>query len=347
MEVLKNVGILNVTASPSQGETVSFLSGNIGQFATDYTKLKSEEYCNGTDQYAPTPIQLTWGKIDGALRYAVQLSEEEEFSNYKHYDTVENSLALEDLRMGTKYFYRIIAYFEGRAGVSAAFSFETAYMPRTFFVEGVSNTRDAGGYYTENKQYRIRQDMIYRGGRLDEVSEAGKQKLLQTYGVKTDLDLRGELKVSPLGEDVNLVCVSGPYYLNKTGINTSDEGYRSALITEIKTFAKACNYPIYVHCALGRDRTATICFLINALCGVGERDLFFDYETSFFSVMGNLDGQRPTQMVGNCFALLYNYIKEYGNGSLAENTAKYMLDLGITQTEIDQIRAILLEKVEK
>ena len=118
------------------------------------------------------------------------------------------------------------------------------------------------------------------------------------------------------------------------------------LIKEIQTFANPENYPIYVHCSLGRDRTGTICFLINALCGVGEMDLYMDYELSFMSKMGNLDGQNPTNMVGNAFTNLYNYIKNYGKGTLAENTEKFMLDIGITQAEIDGIRAIMIEEVD-
>jgi hypothetical protein len=71
-----------------------------------------------------------------------------------------------------------------------------------------------------------------------------------------------------------------------------------------------------------------------------------DYELSFMSRMGNLDDQSPASMVGNAFTYLYDYIKKYGTGTLAENTEKFMLDIGITQAEIDAIREIMIEEVD-
>jgi hypothetical protein len=157
-----------------------------------------------------------------------------------------------------------------------------------------------------------------------------------------------------LGDSVNFVNVSGPYYVGGNGIDSTNNSdkvhwkgtFRDALIKEIKTFANPENYPIYVHCSLGRDRTGTICFLINALCGVGEMDLFMDYELTFMSVMGNLDGQTPSNMVGSAFADLYYYMKNYVKGNtLAQNAEKFMLDIGITQAEIDSIKSIMIEEV--
>ena len=75
-------------------------------------------------------------------------------------------------------------------------------------------------------------------------------------------------------------------------------------------------------------------------------DLFMDYELSFMSVMGNLDGQSPSNMVGGAFANLYSYMINYvKGGTLAQNTEKFMLDIGITQAEIDTIRSIMIEEV--
>ena len=74
--------------------------------------------------------------------------------------------------------------------------------------------------------------------------------------------------------------------------------------------------------------------------------MFMDYELSFMSKMGNTDGGSPTKLVGENFTKLYNYIKEYGTGTMAENTEKFMLDIGITQEEIDAIREIMIEEVD-
>jgi hypothetical protein len=197
--------------------------------------------------------------------------------------------------------------------------------------------------------------MVYRGGKLETMTQAGKNKILNILQIKTDLYMRGEVATSPLGGGVNFINVSGPYYIGSTGIESlgnSDKPfwkgtYREALLKEIKAFANPDNYPIYIHCSLGRDRTGTLIFLINALCGVGEMDLFMDYEISAFSEVGTADTATPTHLVSIDLTSLYNYIKNYADGTVAENTAKFMLDLGVTQEEIDSIRNILREEVQK
>ena len=45
------------------------------------------------------------------------------------------------------------------------------------------------------------------------------------------------------------------------------------------------------------------------------------------------------------FDSLLNYIKNYATGTLSENCEKFMLNIGVSQTEIDSIRTIMLEKV--
>ena len=232
---------------------------------------------------------------------------------------------------------------------SRVFTFETSYLPRTIYIEGVSNTRDFGGYFTEDGAHRIRQGMVYRGGAVDSVTQENLQAALKEFGFKTDLDLRGGLTASPFGDSVNFVNVSGPYYADAEG---SDSGalitsskYKEALLTEIRTFANANNYPIYVHCSLGRDRTGTLAFLINSLCGVGKRDLYLDYEMSFFSTLG-CNGQPNSALVTSYFTQLYNFINNYkSTGTLADKAEAFMLDLGIKQEEIDAIRNILIEEV--
>lgn len=332
---------------------VALLDGNILAVASNYEKYVTEKYFGSIDQFAPKPVTLNWTAEEGALYYNVAISKSKDMSNADTYMTFTNSLKVEDLFSGTDYFYQITAKYPEKLIKSCIFTFRTKAVARTISIEGMTNTRDMGGYYVENGAKRIKQGMVYRGAKIEDATEAGKQKMLYEYGIKTDLDLRGEVAESPLGESVNFVNVSGPYYIGGDGIDSLKDSnkahwsgtYREALIKEIKTFANPENYPIYVHCSLGRDRTGTICFLINALCGVGEMDLYMDYELSFMSVMGNIDGQNPRNMVGGGFTNLYNYIKNYGTGTMAENTEKFMLDIGITQAEIDAIREIMIEEV--
>ena len=343
-----------VTASPL-AEKVSLLEGGIYETAKDYEKCKSEGRYTRGDCFAPVNVEMSWTAEEGAQYYTVKLAMNKELTNAVSYVTFDTALSIPDLFMGEQYYYQIIVKYADKTVKSRIFEFQTEHLPRTIYLEGVSNTRDAGGYYTVDGQYRIRQGMVYRGGKLEGITAAAKEKALKVYGFKTDLDLRAEATASPLGDTVNFVNVSGPYYVGSTGIDSQEDSskgpwkgtYRDALLTEIRTFAKPENYPIYAHCSLGRDRTGTIIFLINALCGVGEMDLYMDYELSFFSEVGCMDGQTATNMVNNAFTSLYNYIKNYGTGTLQENTEQFMLDIGISQADIDSIRNILLEEVQK
>ncbi|MBQ9761183.1 MAG: tyrosine-protein phosphatase [Clostridia bacterium] len=345
---LSNAGAYVPTLTSAQnGTKVALLDGNIYEYAKDYVKYKSMSYYNGTDQFAPVPVTLSWTSEAGAEYYTVKLSLFEDLSAAEYFVTFDRSLVVEELLMGKTYYYQVIAHYADKTVLSRVFSFETAYLPRTIEAEGVSNTRDFGGFYTVDGKHRVRQGLIYRGGEMTDITAAGIEKMLYTYNIKTDLDLRGNLS-TPLGSAVNYVGVSAPYYVGSNGILT--ESYRDALITEIRTFADPDNYPIYVHCALGRDRTGTLCFLINALCGVGEKELYMDYETSFFSVKGCY-GNTPLQpMIESSFTPLYNYLNTYPtedeDATLAERTEAFMKEyLGITQSEIDSIRSILLEEV--
>lgn len=348
-------GIPTVMASPL-AETVALLEGGIYETAKNYEKGKSEQYYQtGKDCFAPVDVQMSWTAEEGAQYYTVKIAMNKELTNAISYVTFDTALSIPDLFMGQQYYYQIIVRYADKTVKSRIFEFQTEHLPRTISLEGVSNTRDAGGYYTVDGNYRIRQGMVYRGGKLEGITAAAKEKALKFYGFKTDLDLRAEATASPLGNTVNFVNVSGPYYVGGTGIDSeidSSRGpwkgtYRDALLTEIRTFAKPENYPIYAHCSLGRDRTGTIIFLINALCGVGEMDLYMDYELSFFSQVGTADNQKPTYMVDMAFGGLYKYIKNYSSGTLQENTEKFMLDIGISQEDINSIRNILLEEVAK
>lgn len=315
--------------------------------AANYKKCESTYYYEaGKDIYYPKNLDVTWECDFNADYYNFEIGLKSDLSDAQSYVTFAKSMELPNLFAAKKYYYRITARSETQTVRSRVFSFQTAALPRTITVPGVSNTRDIGGYYTVDGKYQVKQGIFYRGGAI---TAAGVDTLLNTYGIKTDLDVRGDGSSttigSPLGSGVNYVECTGPYYLGNVGINTSDKTYRNALLREIQTCAVKENYPIYLHCTLGRDRTGTLAFLIGALLGVGEMDLFMDYELSFFSEAGTRDNQTPTHMVGSAFRGMYNYIANYAKGTLQENAEQFMLDLGVTAEEITSIREILLEEV--
>jgi len=354
-----------ISATPYCGEEVNLLEGDILEYASHYRQGKSLNYLPvgfgpgnyiREDDFAPIGVQLSWQSEKDVQYYTVKVSTNPDLSDFVGYITLDTTLELTDLFMGTDYYYQIMAQYADRTVKSQIFTFRTAQLIRTIEMEGVSNTRDIGGYYTVDGTKRVRQGMIYRGAKLEGITAAGKEKALNVYGIKTDLDLRAEAYSSPLGSSVNFINVSGPYYTNGNGgqagidsLADSSKGpwkgtYRDALIQEIKTFANPVNYPIYVHCSVGRDRTGTIVGLINALCGVGHMDLCMDYEASFFSERGCNGGISPIERLRH-FTSILTYVERYKKDTLAENVEAFMLDIGITADEIASIRSIMLEEV--
>ena len=338
--------------------TLPLLSGDIYTVCTEYKRGITDNYNkNFEDCFAPTPLTVSWESKEAPLYYTFDISTNEDMSDPDSYVTFDTSVTLKNLFMGYDYYYQISAKYEDKLIKSRIFEFATEYLPRTVLVdEKVSNTRDWGGYYAEEGK-RMKQGIVYRGGALEDITEAGKQVMLYELGIQTDLDVRGDsgspLLSSPLGESVNYIETKGPYYTAKYSSNSgvdSEGSYQEALAKEIKTFANPDNFPIYVHCSLGRDRTGTLCFLIQALLGVEDLDMYRDYELSFMARTGKKATDSKTigaYMVGTPFKALYSYIKNFQKGkSLQENAEAFMLSIGVTEDEIAAIRANMLEEVK-
>ena len=238
---------------------------------------------------------------------------------------------------------------------SRTFTVNTAAMPRTITVPDTLNTRDVGGYFTVDGKYQVKQGMIYRGAKI---GASGVDTLLNTYGIKTDLDLRGadanvwvnnQIGGTPLGSDmgssVKYILTKCPWYWGgTTGIASSDQTYRQGLLESIQALAVKENYPMYLHCSVGRDRTGTLVFLLNALLGVGEKDLFMDYEFTYFT--GAVTDKNQIMNAIGGFATLYSEVARYNSAkTVQEGAENFMLDLGVTPAEIAAIREIMLETV--
>lgn len=329
---------------PTNGTITARPSEAAAALITDYTPEKAESIRTGKDIYYRDVTTLKWFDYDEASSYTVKVSTNADMSEAETYTADTNSLELINLLADTDYYWTV-----GNGNrVSGVQTFHTAATIRTLTIDGVSNTRDGGGWNTVDGG-TIKQGMYFRGANVDSITDTGKAEM-KKLGIKTDLDLRkasetAGITQSPIGEAVTFTNISAPYYWNDVaGINCAE--YKDALVTEIKTFAAPANYPIYVHCAVGRDRTGTICFLINALCGVSKDDLYLDYEFSLLSSAGTEDGAKTYDLVRANFETMYNKIQEYApNGTIAEATEAFLLSIdGVEQEDINSIRAILVEK---
>ena len=207
-----DISAANINPTPANGETVPLLGGDPLEFATHYYKGAINNYFEkNKSKYAPKALHIEWEPVKNAHSYLVKLSEKEDLSNPVEFPIFENKLDIEDLYSATDYYYQVTTEVDEVIYGSDIIKITTADIPRTIFVDGVNNTRDFGGRQTVDKKYRVKQGIIYRGANVDDASSEGKRKLVETYGIKTDMDLRGQSKVSPLGSDINLVSVFYPY----------------------------------------------------------------------------------------------------------------------------------------
>ena len=250
-----------------------------------------------------------------------------------------NSVKIPHLKTGTKYYFRISATISNGFVTSVEGNFKTAATPRILSVSGVGNLRDIGGYKTESGK-TVKQGLLYRGCELDgavkptyAASEKGISDMLKILGIKTDMDLRLKSEVQgvadPLGAGVKHTIYEAPMYTDAF----SDVG-RAAIRNVFSDLAKKENYPVYMHCTHGMDRTGTVCYLLGAVLGVSEEDLMFDYQLSAL-YHGKIWSQDQMD-------LFINRLKMQQGATLREKAENYLLSAGVTPLEIQNLKEIYL-----
>ena len=326
---------------PKNSETVSLLTEEMTSWVKSYKPGKLDKLYDHSEKCEPVPVVLQWENGDGALYSHVLIADNDKMENATVYLCSTCDLTVEDLYPGKTYFWQVIAEYGDRTEKSSVFSFETMFSPRTLAVDGVSNVRDIGGYKAGDGKI-IRRGVAFRGADFEHITGDGINKLVNILGIKTELDLRESSNKGPskLGENINYVATSGPWYNN-----SFEDNYRKELAKELRVFADADNYPIYFHCSLGRDRTGTLAFLLLSLCGVSKNDMYMDYEVSFFSDTGGyIDSAVPSSMTKTTLESYRRAIQAYEKDkTMSEATRAFFIDLGLTEEEIDAIYTNLTE----
>ena len=301
------------------------------------TQEKVWAFYNECDDFAPINNTLKWNYAKDADSYTVAVSLDKDFKKVVFTDTVAtNSVNLGNtLYSGTDYYWQVIANDGEEKTYSEIFEFTTKAGTRTVDIDGVSNTRDVGGYQTPNG--KTAQGLLYRTARLDDITEDGLATI-QKLGIKTDLDLRtvGEGAVNPMGVENYVNATPAPIYTN--GIATP-EG-KGAIKTVFQTLANRDNYPIALHCTVGRDRTGTAIALVNSILGVDEQTVVNEYMVSVFGAVSSF-AKGSDALINNINSLMI-YINTFAGETLAEKAEALLLDAGVTAEEIQSIRDIML-----
>lgn len=275
--------------------------------------------------------------------FTLYISKNKDSSNSIVIPSVDRTVVVDNLEIGTTYYVYALAG-EELTELSPIVTEDCA--PRVINVDGVKNVRDVGGWETENG--RVKQGMLYRCGRLNEsdtdkvnieITQEGKATMLNRLGIKTEIDLRvvdnnetGGITDSPLGGTVNYMSFPMSYahdfYLDS-----------KPLVRDVfKVLADESNYPIIFHCNIGTDRTGMIAYMVNGLLGVDEEDLFYDY---CFSNFADIGGRRTIK--GLKRHSYYKEIQKQKGDTLSEKIHNLLLELGVTEAEIQSIISIMSE----
>ncbi|MBQ7343164.1 MAG: tyrosine-protein phosphatase [Clostridia bacterium] len=346
---------------PTDGAIVYLANDRIRKWyeAYDYKTTDTDAHWLESDIFTPSVPVFKWSVGEAAKYYKVYVANNSAFNSAQCYLTNLAELSVEHLYVDTTYYWYVDAVYGDHTVRSEIFSFTTAKTPRTVCIDGVSNSRDIGGYITADGK-RIKQGMVYRSAKLDDITELGKYTLVNILGVKTDLDLRGartsdgnggyysNLKntTHPVSE-LEHITVAAPWY--STGENGIwyDEFNKDELAKAVKVFADPDNYPIIFHCSLGRDRTGTLALVLGGLLGLDENTLMMEYELSVFSYWGAYGSTKYNDGLRNSIHNTYLYIdNNYEGDTFSEKVEDFLLDIGVTADEIASIKDIMLEEVE-
>ncbi len=267
-----------------------------------------------------------------------RISESENFTDYEEYllNSSRNTMTIDNLKTGTEYYYKAIQ----QNGEVHSGSFRTAESTRFVTLPGLSNTRDIGGY-TNSEGKRIRQGMIIRGTELDGLNEPklylddkAVDSVCDTFGFVLEMDLRGK---SGSGESAQSRFPQAGYkcFTTPNGEQIFTPYYKESLRSIFSHLADGENYPMYLHCSYGADRTGTIVYLLYGVLNMTEDDMLAEYRRTGY-YLGKYAGKDMEEVNTG--------MEPYGGDTLSEKIVSFLTEeIGVTEEEIQSIRDLLLE----
>ena len=171
----------------------------------------------------------------------------------------------------------------------------------------------------------------------ERLNDKTRAYMRETLGIKTDIDLRTDRECygmtgSPLGEGAKWVHVSSSGY----GGMADDKG-KKAFAEVFKVFLDEANYPLDFHCIAGADRTGSLAYILNALLGVDEDELWKDWEVTAFD-KAKLEFGHASR-----FEKLVAVFAKYPGATERERVEAYVKEQGFTDADLAKFRAIMLE----
>ena len=276
---------------------------------------------------------------------------EESFNNENTLQKLAGSMDASEayFKKNSLYNYFILIYQK----ISEKYSLNFKIMDLMNFKEKIDerdfiwNFRDIG-YYTSIDEKEIRKGKIFRSSKLIfTYPEERIISMIKSKNIRTIIDLRTKEEVEKrpytntilkeihyfnipfLGKISNLKNNSLLY----ENLNERQKDYLELSInykSEIKQIfdllSDKNNYNFLIHCVAGKDRTGFIILLIELLLDIYKQDILFDY----------LSSQMDTEL--DLIHVSIDYIEKQ------KGIENYLYDLGVTKSQVESIRNILLEK---
>lgn len=281
--------------------------------------------------------------------FYVDLADNPSFNNSKRLTTISKEAHFKNLKIGTTYYYRVIANYKSETVVSSIKQFKTNSIgPRNVEIDGMTNARDIGGYKTSNTQ-RIKQSLIYRNGRFNvswekktepQFTEVGQKTILEDLQIKTEIDLRKTYQ----DEHSNIfksVISNDVIYINCPMEYATNEFYtdnKAMIKAAFNVFSNPEYYPISFHCDIGTDRTGCMSYLLLGLLGASIKDIEIDY---LFSNFGNIGSGRELITMRK----VASYFDRFQGNTLSLRIRNYLLSIGISEFKINNFINNMIEKI--
>ncbi len=207
---------------------------------------------------------------------------------------------------------------------------------RNIFAYGIANLRDIGGWPSSlGEDAYVRQGLFFRGGNPEMVLKKGEEQM-EALGIRREIDLRDDI-----GKE-------GPYfneeiieYHNFKLSSSSPEffdGYKEEYKGIYELIAEADEYPVYLHCVAGADRTGLASFMLLTVCGVSFEDATRDYLLTNYANYGDRDLDAPARW--------YSNLSEYEGETLAEQAKSWLVSKGVAPETVEKLRRAFVENYD-
>ncbi len=308
-------------------------------------------YGTGTKEKSiPNPVHIDFSQEfkNAETEYKVQISTTNTFDDCYQTTTATNTYDFYNGKLLQDYYARFTASDSFEKSNIYHFKIKDSIY-RPIYLDGVTNVRDFTGWPLSTGK-KLKQGVLYRGATLNtsrsdtmyfEITSTGLDQLIKHLGVKTEIDVRMNRQDNDYNENGNMTNDAIPeitYYNLPWDYRNKDN-----FMTECKDAIKASfdqlaasTFPVYFHCSHGADRTGVTFFLLGALAGMSEEDLYKDYLlTNLGKTRGTRNEEAPTQYLAD--------LKALKGSSLSEQANTFLLSCGIEQKTINTIKEAILE----